>query len=77
MAEDRAHDSARQPKILSYSNVRLAHTEGKITRDEAIDLLPTKNPEVKYSGHFVNRWLPEGEQARNIHKNAGLTEGNW
>ena len=74
MPKDRAYDPNRRP---SFSDVRAAVIAGKITRAEAKDLGRPVASSGKYDNKYGKPFRTEEEIARKVHKNAGLTEGNW
>ena len=81
MAEDRANNPARVPKLPSQEDIRHAQQRGKITDDEAKDLGGTNLPRGPFTktlrkGSDVNR-LTEEESARRVHRSAGLSQGDW
>jgi hypothetical protein len=74
MAEDRANHPGRTPK---YSEVRDAVVKGFITRSEATDLGKTVISDGKFDNKPGRARQSEETIARKVHKNAGLSQGDW
>ncbi len=70
-------EGSRQFKRPSVADIRTAHERGKITKSEARDLGGVGALFGKYDNAPGKKRRTEGEIARKVHKNAGLTEGNW
>jgi len=74
MVEDRANHPGRTPK---YAEVREAVMKGFITRAEAKDLGKPVVSDGKFDNKIGRPHQSEETIARKVHKNAGLSQGDW
>jgi len=86
MAEDRAHNPARQPKFPEVSDIQEAISAGKVTKEEGYDLAGVKPDTAHemsdhplgsdYKIHQIDTPIGKSERSRKIsratHKRAGL-----
>jgi hypothetical protein len=74
MAENRANHPGRRPK---YSEIRDAVVKGFITKSEGNDLGYTVISDGKFDNKPGRPRQSEETIARKVHKNAGLSQGDW